>query len=265
MESEKQGTKIKYIFSDIDGTLTEKEKGALDLETIKYLRKLKLSGLEIVLVSGRGSPETFFLSRDLGLLDSTRKIGYIAENGGVISTYDSEKRSVTSFLTDKVKIWQQLRKTLDYVDFQLLRKYSMYEKNRISDIIISKECPIINKESLINSLKKMDLIITDSGSPDVHIHEKRVTKGEGIRQYFIKKHSSEEDFNLKKYLSRSIFCGNADNDIEAALSVKYSVAVNNASPGLINAADYHSSELNGAGVRQGIEYYLSKEKIQLEE
>ena len=252
--------KIKYIFCDIDGTLTELEKGALDLQTIKFLRELKKEGLEIVLVSGRGESETFFLSRDLGFFDSKRNNGYICENGGVICTFDEERRLQKGFTYDKIKLWEELREVLEYSDFQLLRKYSMYEKNRISDIIVSKECPILKNETLLHGLKRSDLVITDSGSPDVHIHHKRITKGEGIKQYFIRKYSQEPSFNLKKYLSSSIFCGNADNDIEAALAVSRSVAVHNASLGMIKASDYHAKSSSGAGVIEGIKHYLNIEK-----
>jgi hydroxymethylpyrimidine pyrophosphatase-like HAD family hydrolase len=252
--------KYDNIFCDIDGTLTELEKGCLDLEAVSYLRALRRkSNLEVILVSGRGESATFFLSRDLGFQDAKHRAGYIAENGGVICTYDKDGALVKTYLGDKIELWEVLRKTITDDEFEMLKNYSVYEKTRLTDIIISKTCPLLTKESFISELKKAKISITDSGSPDMHIHFTRINKGEGIKQYLLKRYEEEDPiFNFKKYLDNSIFCGNADNDIEAALLVGSSVAVNNCSEGLKKVADHITSKCYGKGVIEGIEYFLSR-------
>lgn len=267
MDNNRLSPYFRHLFLNINA-LTEKQGGSLDLKTIIELRKQKEEGTySPVFISGEGLTETLFLSQSVGFFDKKVPIGVIAENGGVFSL-SSENKSEVIYLCDKTEVWEVLKKNIDYKEFQILKKASMYERDRVTDIVVSSECSLFLNQEFCEKLEKNGLRVTRGIDSDIHIHLKKINKGEGIRAYlshFIRKRAeekTEEEFskidlseNLNLALSCAMFFGNSEEDLSAAQTVGNSAAIKNSPLDLIESSDYHCKQEYGKGILEGIAYF----------
>ena len=260
---------IKCIVSDLDGTLLNDEK-ELDTEIIPVIQRLQEKGILFTAASGRNVHIMKNLIKEMNI-----QIPYICNNGAEIylnnrciyqqNISETDKQKVISLLIKKEVSFLAYANDILYC-FNKNEGLTAFSKRlngccKIIDIACEDEAdrtiskivciPKDDQEGRalateVNTLSKA-LFCTQSENEIYTITSKKATKGEAL-QYLL----SDLGISTKNVL---VF-GDNYNDISMFQSVRFSVAMYNASDYVKSQADFITISNNQNGVSYFIKKYL---------
>lgn len=262
--------KIKIVFFDIDGTLTNSNK-VMSENTINTLNKLIEKNIFIVLCSGRANS---YIKQYLKLINKSKYS--ISNNGALI--YDNELNKIiishTLYSKDLEYLWNYSNDTKSgFIINTVNNKYSNnFVKNKKDKIIVDKLSDVkedkvqlvINNDD-INIMKELEMYINNKTNLNVinksfdYLNEikdgyyffdvvnKNVNKGNAINDLL-------KVLNINK--KNSLCFGDSINDIDMFKSVGISVAMANAIEDLKNIADYITDTNDEDGISKFFDKYL---------
>lgn len=230
--------KIKYFFSDFDGTLTDD--GQISLHFFNLLTEMKKRKIELVIVSGRSASWGHFFLTHFPINFA------VMEAGGVI-LFKKDGKIVTKVLA-KVAELNKLTKLTHRMRLNFPQlEMAADNVGRITDRAIELDSLKNKKTSqdVEQYLKKMNCYYSIS---NVHLNYSTIenSKWSGVK-YLV------EDVwrvSLSKILKQSFFAGDAPNDEIMFKHFTYSLGVNNILPYLKKMKSHpkvisHQSEIKG--------------------
>ena len=262
--------KIKIVFFDIDGTLTNSNK-VMSGNTISTLNKLIEKNIFIVLCSGRANS---YIKQYLKLINKSKYS--ISNNGALI--YDNELNKIiishTLYSKDLEYLWNYSNETKSsFIINTINNKYSNnFVKNKKDKIIVDKlsnvkedKVQLVISNDDINIMKELEMYINNKTNLKVinksfdYLNEikdgyyffdvvnKNVSKGNAINDLL-------KVLNINK--KNSLCFGDSINDIDMFKSVGISVAMANAIEDLKNIADYITDTNDEDGISKFFDKYL---------
>lgn len=262
--------KIKIVFFDIDGTLTNSNK-VISENTINTLNKLIERNIFIVLCSGRANS---YIKQYLKQINKSKYS--ISNNGALI--YDNELNKIiishTLYSKDLEYLWNYSNDTKSgFIINTVNNKYSnKFVKNKEDKVIIDKlsdvkedKVQLVISNDDINVMKELELYINNKTNLKVinksfdYLNEikdgyyffdvvnKNVSKGNAINDLL-------KVLNINK--KNSLCFGDSVNDIDMFKSVGISVAMGNAIEDLKNIADYVTDTNDEDGISKFYDKYL---------
>jgi Cof subfamily protein (haloacid dehalogenase superfamily) len=255
---------IKLIVTDIDGTLLN-DNGELGIESRKLLKELMKENVIISLATGRLHSATVDLAKDLMLN------GYIILlDGALIKNFGNDKTIFESFLKKghvkkAIAISESLlinialchTSTIYYTEYNsvipyLLSKYgAFYTQVDSYQDYISGTLEIVCSSDMKESIKQMEEKFNFPNSIGCSTSYFRSKKNENIYYLEIRKAGSSKGKAVKRlfrHLSikpkQAAVIGDWYNDITMFQTKAVKVAVANAIPELLNAADYVTTKSN---------------------
>lgn len=262
--------KIKIVFFDIDGTLTNSNK-VMSENTINTLNKLIEKNIFIVLCSGRANS---YIKQYLKLINKSKYS--ISNNGALI--YDNNLNKIiishTLYSKDLEYLWNYSNDTKSgFIINTINNKYSNnFVKNKKDKIIVDKlsdvkedKVQLVISNDDINIMKELEIYINNKTNLKVinksfdYLNEikdgyyffdvvnKNVNKGNAINDLL-------KVLNINK--KNSLCFGDSINDIDMFKSVGISVAMGNAIEDLKNIADYITDTNDEDGISKFFDKYL---------
>lgn len=210
---------IRALAVDIDGTLTDGNR-VLCPAAVEAVRSLKVP---VILVTGN----THCFTRTVSVLLGTPRI-FIAENGGVVSHSESDME----ILADSVvcqKAYEELSKAFP------LEVYNSH-RYRFTDVAIKRNFDV-EAASRYARERGLDVDIIDTIFA-VHIKDKRVNKGTGLRRI-----AERMNIDLKEFAA----IGDSGSDMPMFKIAGFRACVANSTPELMAVSDYVSSAKYGDG------------------
>ena len=264
--------KIKIVFFDIDGTLTNSNK-VISENTINTLNKLIERNIFIVLCSGRANS---YIKQYLKQINKSKYS--ISNNGALIYDNDLNKIIIshTLYSKDLEYLWNYSNDTKSgFIINTVNNKYSNnFVKNKEDKIIIDKlsdvkedKVQLVISNGDINVMKELELYINNKTNLKVinksldYLNEikdgyyffdvvnKNVSKGNAINDLL-------KVLNINK--KNSLCFGDSVNDIDMFKSVGISVAMGNAIEDLKNIADYITDTNDDDGISNFFDKYLEQ-------
>lgn len=262
--------KIKIVFFDIDGTLTNSNK-VMSENTINTLNKLIEKNIFIVLCSGRANS---YIKQYLKLINKSKYS--ISNNGALIYDNDLNKIIIshTLYSKDLEYLWNYSNETKSsFIINTINNKYSNnFVKNKKDKIIVDKlsnvkedKVQLVISNDDINIMKELEMYINNKTNLKVinksfdYLNEikdgyyffdvvnKNVSKGNAINDLL-------KVLNINK--KNSLCFGDSINDIDMFKSVGISVAMANAIEDLKNIADYITDTNDEDGISKFFDKYL---------
>ena len=262
--------KIKIVFFDIDGTLTNSNK-VMSENTINTLNKLIEKNIFIVLCSGRANS---YIKQYLKLINKSKYS--ISNNGALI--YDNNLNKIiishTLYSKDLEYLWNYSNETKSsFIINTVNNKYSnKFVKNKKDKIIVDKlsdvkedKVQLVISNDNINIMNELEMYINNKTNLKVinksfdYLNEikdgyyffdvvnKNVSKGNAINDLL-------KVLNINK--KNSLCFGDSINDIDMFKSVGISVAMANAIEDLKNIADYITDTNDEDGISNFFDKYL---------
>ena len=262
--------KIKIVFFDIDGTLTNSNK-VMSENTINTLNKLIEKNIFIVLCSGRANS---YIKQYLKQINKSKYS--ISNNGALI--YDNELNKIiishTLYSKDLEYLWNYSNETKSsFIINTVNNKYSnKFVKNKVDKIIIDKlsdvkddKVQLVISNDDINIMNELEMYINNKTNLKVinksfdYLNEikdgyyffdvvnKNVNKGNAINDLL-------KVLNINK--KNSLCFGDSINDIDMFKSVGISVAMGNSIEDLKNIADYVTDTNDEDGISKFFDKYL---------
>jgi len=255
---------IKLIVTDIDGTLLN-DNGELGQESKKLIKKLMNENVIVSLATGRLHSATMDIARELSLN------GYIISlDGAMVKTFADDKTIFESFLkkgnvNKAIEISENLlinialchAASIYYTEYNsvipsLLSKYgAFYTQVDSYHDYISGTLEIVCSSDMKSSIKQMEEKFNFPYSFGCNTSYFRSKKNENIFYLEIRKAGSSKGkavVRLLKHLSvnpwQTAVIGDWYNDITMFQTKAVKVAVANAIPELINAADIVTTKSN---------------------
>jgi phosphoglycolate phosphatase (TIGR01487 family) len=224
---------IRALVVDIDGTLSDRDR-VLCPAAVEALRKLKVP---VVLATGN----THCFTRTVSVLLGTPRI-FIAENGGVVSHSEDEME----VLADQ-KICEDAFQELAKV-FPLQRYNSA--RYRFTDIALQRNFDISAATAYAGEHGlAVDIIDTTYA---VHIKDKRVDKGTGMRRV-----AERMGIDLKEFAA----IGDSNSDRPMFELAGFRASVNNACPELKDVSDFVAKGKYGNGFAEIINWMTDRKMI----
>lgn len=258
---------IKLIVTDMDGTLLDRNHN-INPEFWEIYKKIKEKGIYFCVASGR---QYFNLIEHFERIKND--IFFIAENGGYIAKGHEEifSKELPSFYPKKfIDIARKLKRAsvvlcgkntafIENKSPEFIEEVSKYYKKliivddlkKVEDDILKVavydfECAQTNSYPHYKEFEK-DLKVIVSTEHWLDIMHNEVNKGMAVRE--IKKR-----LNITK--EETLIFGDYMNDYEMMAEAKYSYAMENGHPDLIEAANYIAPSNNDNGVVKIIKEYL---------
>jgi len=221
-----------FVF-DVDGTLCDYE-GKLNLEAAHSVRWLRSLGYEVLLASGRGPWDNYYLGVYLGCT----KIA-VCENGGVLMTSPSD-----------FKLYTDKSKSLEAYDV-LSRKFSETKikpvSARLTEVVLLRTIDPVEAQKELDA-NKIPVTINDSKFA-LHLTRKGIDKSIALKEAL-------------RYLELSpehvIAVGDSETDVPMFDLCGYDIAVGNASDGVKSKVDYVCKEEMGDGAVEAIRHCSEK-------
>ncbi|MHB8565943.1 MAG: phosphoglycolate phosphatase [Nitrososphaerales archaeon] len=218
----------KAFVLDIDGTICDYE-GVLNLEAAHYIRWLRSLGYEVLLASGRGPWDTFYLGVFLGCT----KVA-VCENGGVLMTSPSD-----------LKIYSDKTKSLEAYDL-LCKNFEVKIKPvsaRLTEVVLLRTFDLHKGQEAL-----------DEGNVPVIINDSKFA-------YHLTKKGIDKSLSLSEALKflgidpkETVAIGDSETDIPMFELCGYSVAVSNASDYVKSKAKHVTEQEIGDGAVEAIEF-----------
>ena len=255
---------IKLIVTDIDGTLLNDE-GELGIESKKLLKELMKESVIISLATGRLDSATTEIAKELSLN------GYIISlDGAMIKNYEGDKTIYESYLkrgqvkkaisiseNQLIKIALCHASSIYYTEYNsaipsMLSKYGAYYTQVDSyENYISGTLEIVCSSDMKDSIKEMEEKFNFPYSVGCNTSYFRSKKNENIYYLEIRKAGSSKGKALTRLLRhlsikppKAAVIGDWYNDITMFQTKAIKVAVANAIPELLNAADIITTRPN---------------------
>jgi phosphoglycolate phosphatase (TIGR01487 family) len=222
---------IRALAVDIDGTLSDQDR-VLCPAALQALRKLN-----VPVVLSTGNSHCF--TRTVCVLLGTPRI-FIAENGGVLS-YSDDEIEVLADLKVCEDAFQKLA-----AEFPLQRFSS--SRYRFTDIALKRNFDVKAAARRAQELGLPVHIIDTTFA--VHIKDKRVDKGTGLRRIAER---------MKIELSEFAAIGDSNSDLPMYQLAGFRASVGNASPELKQISDYVAKAEYGNGFAEIINHMNEKE------
>lgn len=275
----------KYIFIDIDGTLTNSKK-EISIANKKAMSEIKKWGYDIVYTSGRCNKYLLDLNKEKSysrylissngslIYDSLEKkiIYYVripfeilkkvydyCNNNGLVITFNTEMILYSNIVSDKYQNYEYVKLITDIEDIKdkCITQFVVgsYEYDKM--LFIRNYLDMIEELEIVNvsTTMKLKLLNTSEGFfYDVTL--KKVNKGKGIRHFLKLMDAKKED---------SIAIGDHINDMEMFDEVGYKIAMANGYQELKEKADFITKSNDEDGVKYALEHiqkeFLGKRMI----
>lgn len=219
------GGRPRAVITDIDGTLTDKERH-MDLGAIAALQELRRRKVPVVFATGNVLPVVLGLQRFLGL-----KGPIIAENGGLI--YFGEDRVVRLARREvALAAYRKLRRTLD-------ARPLFTDRWRETEVALE---PTLDPHEVERAVRGCGVRVESTGFA-IHLFEPTAGKLPAAELV------SEE---LGISLSDCLVAGDADNDVSLLQSAGVAVSFPDASPLARASAHYITRARHGAGFLEAL-------------
>ena len=255
---------IKLIVSDIDGTLLN-DNGELGIESKKLLKELMKENVIVSLATGRLHSAVTDIANELSLN------GYIISlDGAMIKNYEGDKTIYESYLkrgqvkkaisiseNQLIKIALCHASSIYYTEYNsaipsMLSKYGAYYTQVDSyEKYISGTLEIVCSSDMKDSIKEMEEKFNFPYSVGCNTSYFRSKKNENIYYLEIRKAGSSKGKALTRLLRhlsikppKAAVIGDWYNDITMFQTKAIKVAVSNAIPELLNAADIITTRSN---------------------
>ena len=219
----------KAFVLDIDGTIVDYD-GLLNLEAVHSIRWLRKLGYEVLLASGRGPWDTFYLGVFLGC---TRVA--VCENGGVLMTSPSD-----------MKIYTDKSKSLEAYDL-LCRNFEDVRVKpvsaRLTEVVLLRTFDLSEGQKVIDG-SKIPVRINDSKFA-YHLTRDGINKSVAL---------SEALRYLGINPKETVVIGDSETDVPMFELCGYSLAVANAPESVKSKANHTCSEEIGDGAVEAISY-----------
>jgi phosphoglycolate phosphatase len=228
---------IKALAVDIDGTLTDHNR-VLCPVAVETIRKLNMP---VVLSTGN----THCFSRTASVLLGTPRI-FIAENGGVLSHAEDDME----ILADLQICEDAYQKLAD--EFPLHRFETAGHRNRyrFTDVTLQRDFDVEAVAQRAHELGlPVDIIDTTFA---VHIKDKRVDKGTGLRRIAER---------MKIDLSEFAAIGDSLSDGPMFELAGFRASVGNAGPELKGMSDYVAKSKYGNGFAEIIDFMIEQKML----
>ena len=220
-----------FVF-DIDGTICDYD-GLLNLEAVHTIRWLRRLGYEVLLASGRGPWDTYYL----GVFIGCSKVA-ICENGGVLMTSPSD-----------LKIFGNKTPCLQAYDL-LCKNFDVKVKPvsaRLTEVVLLRTFDSSTGQEILNQ-NGIPVTINDSRFA-LHLTKKGINKSlvlsEGLGYLGVK---PEE----------AAVVGDSDTDLPLFEACGYSAAVGNATAEVKSKANYACREELGNGAVEAVSHILKE-------
>jgi phosphoglycolate phosphatase len=223
-----------FVF-DVDGTICDYE-GVLNLEAAHSIRWLRKLGYEVLLSSGRGPWDTYYLGIFLGF----SKVA-VCENGGVLMTSPTD-----------LKLFSDKSKSLEAYDLLCKNFEDVKVKPvsaRLTEVVLLRTFDRDMGQKMLDQAS-LPIDILDSKFA-YHLTRKGISKGLALKQALE---------TLKVSPEETVAIGDSETDISMFELCGYTAAVANASDEVKSKADYTCKEELGNGTVEAIEYFLEKKQ-----
>lgn len=271
---------MKYIFIDIDGTLTDRH-GRVPLSAIKAIKYARKMGHKVLLATGRSKCEIFDNVLDIGFDGIVGAAGgYVEVEGKVIEsnsmTKEEAERIINILNSHNIKFSAETDesvynngKTQEFLkdvftslgrDTETDLFYNMMTKTENFDNVYGiNKILYYDTDLLIDDMRKLTgekyniipYTVKEFGRNSGEINIKGVTKEKGIVKILEYYGGSRED---------TAAIGDGDNDIEMLKFANTGIAMGNSSKNLIKWADYVTDDVNKNGLSSAV-YYILGEKL----
>lgn len=267
----------KYIFIDIDGTLTDRH-GKVPFSAIKAIKWARKKGHKVFLATGRSKCEIFDYVLNIGFDGIVGAAGgYVEVEGKVIESNTMTKKESDSIieLLEKNNIkfsvetdnnvfnnkatqeflkqvfislgrdietdlfYNMMTRVENFNDIQGINKILYYD----TEIVIDDMRDKIGKEYTI-----VPYTIKEFGRNSGEVNIKGVTKAKGIQKVIEFYNGSVED---------TIAIGDGDNDIEMLNFANIGIAMGNSSKNLLKYADFMTDDVENNGLSSAIYKFLT--------
>lgn len=221
-----------FVF-DIDGTICDYD-GLLNLEAAHSIRWLRKQGYEVLLASGRGPWDTFYLGVFLG----ASKVA-ICENGGVLMTSPTD-----------ITLYADKTKSLEAYDvlckhFQDVRVKPV--SARLTEVVLLRTFDANEGQKVLDA-QNLPIVINDSKFA-LHLTKKGIDKGIAIREGLKKLGITPE---------QTAVIGDSATDVPMFKICGFSSAVGNADESVKSSADYVCQDEIGDGAVEAVEHIIEK-------
>jgi phosphoglycolate phosphatase (TIGR01487 family) len=224
---------IAIFVVDVDGTLCDYE-GVLSMEAAHSLQWLRKLGYEVVLASGRGVWDTYYLAHFLGL---TKIV--ICENGGVVASSPLDI-TLLSDNSESLRAYELLSKRIENVKTKIVSP-------RFTEVVLLRNFDLEEGNKVLRE-EGVGAYINDSKFA-YHIDRLGVDKATGL-SYALKV--------LNLSAEQVVVIGDSKTDVPLFKQSGYSIALGNADEDVRKAASWSSRATVGEGVVEAVEHVASK-------
>lgn len=220
-----------FVF-DIDGTICDND-GLLSLEAVHSMRWLRKLGYDVLLASGRGPWDTYYL----GVFIGCSKVS-ICENGGIVMTSPTD-----------MKIFGDKTKGLEAYDL-LSRKFDVRVKPvsaRLTEVVLLRTFEPNDGQKLLD---QSDIPVTINDSKfALHLTKKGIDKSIGLRDGLTFLGIDPEEVAV---------IGDSETDLPMFEMSGYSAAVANAPKIVKDKANYVCKEEIGHGTVEAVSHIIKE-------
>lgn len=224
---------LKCFVFDIDGTICDYE-GLLNLDAVHSIRWLKKLGYEVILASGRGPWDTYYLGVFLGCSHVA-----VCENGGVLMTSPSN-----------MKIYSDKTRSLEAYDLLCKHFPDVRVKSvsaRLTEVVLLRTFDPEAGQKILDQ-NNLPVAINDSRFA-LHLSKKGVNKATALR----------EGLNVMGLdPKQAAVIGDSETDVSMFEVCGYGAAVGNASDYVKSKADYSCKEQIGDGAVEAVSHIIDK-------
>lgn len=224
---------IRALAVDIDGTLTD-EKRVLCPSAVDAVRKLKVP---VILTTGN----THCFTRAVSVMLGTARI-FVSENGGVVS-HSEDEMEILADLGVCESAFQEMCQVFP------MKRYNS-ARYRFTDIALQRNFDV-GKASRYAEAHGLPVDLIDTAFA-VHIKDKRVNKGTGLKRVAERMQIDLEDFAA---------IGDSGSDICMFALTGFRAAVGNASLELKAVSDYVAKAKYGQGFAEIIDHMIEKKML----
>ena len=214
---------------DIDGTIVDYD-GLLNLEAVNSVRWMRRLGYEVLLASGRGPWDTFYL----GVFMGCTKVA-VCENGGVLMTSPTDLKLYTD-KTKSLEAYDHLCKKIPDVKVKPVSA-------RLTEVVLLRTFGASDGQKLLDDAG-IPVVIHDSKFA-LHLTRRGIEKSLGLGEALRYLGISPED---------TIVIGDSDTDLPMFEMCGYSLAVANAPEEVKSRAKHVCSQQIGDGTVEAIAY-----------
>lgn len=251
----------KLLIFDVDGTLFDNSKRQIPLSTIKALKLLKANGHELAVATGRAYFMLYAIDEIKALFDHFVLINgqHIIANNKVIYEDTVEKAKLDNLIASMIELNitygfqssdceaiselnDNVKKSFVELDLNFPpENKNFHEKEKVYQMWCFGE----SKNIKVLAEKNPDFEFVKWVSAGYDIIKKGQSKGRGID--ILKNHLGIDKADI-------IAFGDGDNDIEMMKAVGIGIAMGNGTPGVKEAADYVTTNIDDDGIYKALKH-----------